>query len=173
MSKKRSQEPLLFTNQPISKTPSNHNMQEIYTNRHEREQQKEDNHIVETKKRVKKEAIPDDISMDVTKKESKSNQEKSQSNQEKSQSNQKKSRSSMSRVKPFKEMNKVERIEYLLNFPKVLPPAPCVIYTANNRYQGFLTEYADNRVTIQSPDQSSNTILLEDIKNVIMIGIKR
>ncbi|MDN3015056.1 CotO family spore coat protein [Paenibacillus sp. BSR1-1] len=159
MSKKRSQEPLLFTNQPISQTPSNHNMQEIYTNRHEREQQKEDNHIVETKKRVKKEAIPDDIAMDVNKKESKTNQEKIQS--------------SMSRVKPFKEMNIVERIEYLLNFPKVLPPAPCVIYTAKNRYQGYITEYADNRVTIQSPDQSSNTILLEDIKNVIMIGIKR
>ncbi|MEH7336653.1 CotO family spore coat protein [Neobacillus drentensis] len=159
MPKKRSQEPLLFINQPISKTPSNQNMQEVYTNRHEREQQKEDNHKVETKNKVKKEAMPDDIVMEAAKKESKPQQEKSQS--------------IFSRVKPFKEMNIKERIEYLLNFPKVLPPPPCVIYTSENRYQGILIEYTDNRVTIQSPDQSTNTILLEDIKNVIMIGIKR
>ncbi|WP_223592799.1 CotO family spore coat protein [Neobacillus bataviensis] len=159
MSKKRSQEPLLFINQPISKTPSNQNMQEVYTNRHEREEQKEENHKVETKKSIKKEALLDDIAMEVAKKESKTHQMKSQS--------------SFSRVKPFKEMNIKERIEYLLNFPKVLPPPPCVIYTSDNRYQGILIEYTDNRVTIKSPDQSTNTILLEDIKNVIMIGIKR
>ena len=33
MSKKKSQGPLLYVNQPFSRTPSNHNMQEIYTNK--------------------------------------------------------------------------------------------------------------------------------------------
>ncbi|MGG3469848.1 CotO family spore coat protein [Neobacillus pocheonensis] len=159
MSKKRSQEPLLFINQSNSKTPLNNNMQEIYTNRQEKELPKEEIPKEEPKMKAKKDAIHQPIQKDIPKTEVASHQENKQP--------------SFSRVKPFKEMDIKERLEYLINFPKVLPPAPCVLYTVDKSYQGYLKEYADNQVTIQLPNQSIKTVAFEDIKNVVMIGIKR
>jgi len=110
MSKKRSQEPLLFINQSNSKTPLNHNMQEIYTNRQEKELPKEDIPKEEPKMKAKKDVIHQPIQIDIAKAEVASHKENKQT--------------SFSRVKPFKEMDIKERLEYLINFPKVLPPAP-------------------------------------------------
>ncbi|WP_160720809.1 CotO family spore coat protein [Bacillus sp. USDA818B3_A] len=84
-----------------------------------------------------------------------------------------KQRSPIKRVKPFKEMGLYERLDYLLNFPKVLPPVPCVFYTAEGNFQGYLTEYTDQHVTIRFHDQTIRTIPLEHMNNVVMIGIKR
>ena len=85
---------------------------------------------------------------------------------------QEKHRTSFSRVKPFKEMDLNERLDYLINFPKVLPPVPCVFYTVEKNYQGYLNEYAEDQVTIKFHDQTSKTLSLDAIKDVLMIGIK-
>ncbi|PFO06229.1 hypothetical protein COJ85_07780 [Bacillus sp. AFS076308] len=84
-----------------------------------------------------------------------------------------KQRSFLKRVKPFKEMELLERLDYLINFPKVLPPVPCVFYTARGNFQGYLTEYTDQDVTIRFHNQTLKTIPLEQLTNVIMIGIQR
>lgn len=159
MSKKRSQEPLLFINLP-SKTPSNYNMQEIYTNKHEKEQNNNEDLNKKKLSPAKKEVSNEPMSNDTGKKEAPVPHGKNAT-------------SSFSRVKPFKQMDLKERLEYLVNFPKVLPPVPCVLYTLDNKYQGYLTEFADNLVTIQFQDQTTKILPFEEIKNVIMIGIKR
>lgn len=86
---------------------------------------------------------------------------------------QEKKRTAMNRVKPFKEMDIQERLDYLINFPKVLPPVPCVFYTDQNNYQGYLSEYDDQQITIKLYDQTNKTIPLHELKNILMIGIKR
>ena len=84
-----------------------------------------------------------------------------------------KQRTSLNRVKPFKDMGILERLDYLINFPKVLPPVPCVFYTAEENYHGFLTEYDQHQIVIQIHDQTSITIPVEELKSVMMIGIRR
>lgn len=69
-------------------------------------------------------------------------------------------------------MNVCERLEYLGNFPKSLSPVPCVFYTEEKNYQGYLLSYTENEVTIQIPNQTSETIPANQITNVIMIGLK-
>ncbi|MEH7417909.1 CotO family spore coat protein, partial [Neobacillus drentensis] len=83
------------------------------------------------------------------------------------------SRSSLKKVKPFKEMDLNERLNYLINFPKVLSPVTCVFSTEKRKVQGYLTEYTDQFVTISLKNQTSETIPLEQLTNVMMIGIKR
>ena len=45
---------------------------------------------------------------------------------------------SFNRVKSFKEMNTIERLNYLVHFPKLLPPVPCVFVTKSRSVKGFL-----------------------------------
>jgi hypothetical protein len=67
----------------------------------------------------------------------------------------------------------MERLEYLENFPKALPPAPCVFYTEEKNLQGYLVEYNEQDVTIRFPNQTTETISLKNLKDVMMIGIKK
>lgn len=169
MSSKKQQGPLLYIYQPFSRTPSKINMQEVYTNRQETEPPKEEKQIgEEVNKKIslaKKEVLLEPIPIKVTKSE---NQQTTSSAPQYDRQ-----RPSFSRVKPFKELNLMERLDYLINFPKVLPPVPCVFYTANKNYQGYLIEYTDQQVTIQFHDQNTETIALDELKDIIMIGIKK
>ncbi|WP_066071222.1 CotO family spore coat protein [Neobacillus soli] len=163
MSKKRSQGPLLYVNQPLSGTSSNNNMQEVYTSKLDQEKLLEEKQQVKavrkkhspTKQEIEHEAI---------------SVEEVQSSS--STRDQEKHRPSFSRVKPFKEMKLNERLDYLINFPKVLPPVPCVFYTIEKSYQGYLTKYDEDQVTIKFHDQTSKTLPVGAIKDVLMIGIK-
>ncbi|MFK9095472.1 CotO family spore coat protein [Bacillus salipaludis] len=162
MSKIRSKGPLLYVHQPFSRTPTNNNMQEIYTNKEKQEPQEELPLRNENQKKIslaKKELFQEPIPIEVAK------SEKPQASHQQ--------RASFSRVKPFKEMELKERLDYLINFPKVLPPVPCNFYTTEENYQGYLKEYDHHQVTIQFHDQTSKTIPFEELKDVIMIGIKK
>lgn len=161
MSKKSGQGPLLYIYQPLTRTHSDYNMQEVYTNKSEL-QQKE----LEQEPRqngVRKQKLQGLVPIEVSANE----------NQKGEASHRDKSHSSFKPVKPFKEMNLTERLDYLLHFPKVLPPAPCIFYTANENYQGYLADYEKDLVTIQFPDQTTKTIPVSQLTNVIIIGIKR
>jgi len=162
---KKSQGPMLFVNQSFLRPPSNLNMQEVYTNRQELAPFEDAPPMLEETKKtnpIAKEEI-------VLEKKVKSKEPEVDS-----ESNQKgKHRHSLKRVKPFKEMDLLERLDYLTNFPKVLPPVPCVFYTTQGNYQGYLTEYTDQYVTLQFHDQTSKTLPLEQLTNIIMIGLKR
>ncbi|WP_312471270.1 CotO family spore coat protein [Neobacillus sp.] len=167
MSKKKSIEPLIYVNQSFSRTTSNKNMQEIYTSKQEKEHLIEEKAGNVSKRKIslaKKELKHEPIPIEVV---------NSENPQPISSAQDQKQRASFKRVKPFKEMELNERLDYLINFPKVLPPVPCVFYTAEESYQGYLVDYDNHQLTIQFHDQTSKTLSLNELKDVIMIGIKK
>jgi hypothetical protein len=169
MSKRKSLEPLLYVYQPFSRTPANINMQEVYRNRQGMEQPEEEKQPgIEKKKKIslaKREVLSEQIPMEIMKPE---NQQTTSSPPLADIQ-----RSSFSRVKPFKEMDVLERLDYLINFPKVLPPVPCVFNTVEGSYQGYLSKSDENQVTIKFHDQTTKTLPLDSIKEVMMIGIRK
>jgi hypothetical protein len=166
MSKKSGQRPLLFIDQPFTRTPSDYNMQEVYTNKRELGQKELEQELGQRDKRKPKkgafqELVPIELSANETQ------------TADDAATHHEKSHSSFKRVKSFKEMNLTERLDYLFHFPKVLPPVPCVFFTTHQNYQGYLTNYENDQVTIQFHDQTTKTIPVAQITNVIMIGINR
>lgn len=75
------------------------------------------------------------------------------------------------RLKSFKEMGIVEKLEYLLYFPKQLPPVPCIVITATENIRGFVVDLTEENVDIKLMDQSIVTIKISTIQEVRMIGI--
>ncbi|WP_066368597.1 CotO family spore coat protein [Neobacillus fumarioli] len=162
MSNNRSQGPLLYIDQPFSRPPAALNMQEVYTNKSELKQSGFEQMLEpKGKRKTKKGEQQEPVQMEL------SNQPPDEA-----VSHQEKRHSSFKRVKPFREMNLTERLEYLLHFPKALPPVPCIFYTADQNHQGYLANFADDQVTIQFPDQTTITIPVSQLNNVMMIGIK-
>ncbi|MDR6124533.1 hypothetical protein QFZ87_004130 [Bacillus sp. SLBN-46] len=165
MSTKKNQGPLLYVNQPFSRIPSNTNMQEIYISKGKQEDLEEVKPVeTESKKNIslaKKEIVQEAE----TKKEATLPSSDNLHQQE--------PKPSFKRVKPFKDLDLKERLDYLINFPKVLPPVPCVFYTNEENYTGYLTANDDFQITIQFHDQSTIDIPLVELKDIIMIGIKR
>ncbi|MFS0778936.1 CotO family spore coat protein [Neobacillus sp. 3P2-tot-E-2] len=165
MEKKTKRGPLLYVSQTFLDTPVK-NMQEIFTNRQEVQLPLEEPKLEEesNKKVFEVSLAKTDLPKESKVKEVKQ-EKKTQSNQEKQRA--------FNRVKGFKEMDLKERLEYLDNFPKALPPVPCVFYTEEKNYQGYLVEYNEQDVTIRFPNQTTETIPLKNLKDVLMIGIKR
>ncbi|WHY87784.1 CotO family spore coat protein [Neobacillus novalis] len=161
MSNKKSHRPRLYVDQSFSRGPSNSNMQEVYTNKREQEQGGDTRRKISLAKKELIEPIPIEPY----------NSEDSQPAS--TTQHHERHKSSFKRVKPFKDMNLNERLDYLINFPKVLPPVPCVFYTAEKNYQGYLKEYTGSQVTIQFHDQTSKAFPLDELKDIIMIGIKK
>ncbi|MEH7493398.1 CotO family spore coat protein [Neobacillus niacini] len=165
MEKKTKRGPLLYVSQTFLDTPVK-NMQEVFTNRQEVQLPLEEPKLEEESK---KKVFEVSLAKTDLPKESKVKEVKQEN---KTQSNQEKQRA-FNRVKGFKEMDLMERLEYLDNFPKALPPVPCVFYTEEKNYQGYLVEYNEQDVTIRFPNQTTETIPLKNLKDVLMIGIKR
>jgi len=68
-------------------------------------------------------------------------------------------------------MTITERLEYLLNFPKQLPPVPCIVITINENVRGFVTALDGEKVELKLMDQTLTTINVHTIQEVKMIGI--
>ncbi|MBV7508495.1 spore coat CotO family protein [Bacillus sp. sid0103] len=175
MSKKMSKGPLLYIHQPFSRPPAT-NMQETYTIKQELIEQEEENPSEEEGKKklslAKQELVPEQIKKGVKKEENSSPTRHMKSLASPTQFQDKK-RTSLNRVKPFKQMNLGERLDYLLNYPKALPPAPCVFVTEENSYQGYLMEYDGQNVTIRFHDQTTKSVPVHALKNVMLIGIRK
>ncbi|MDR7000782.1 CotO family spore coat protein [Neobacillus niacini] len=164
MTEKKNQGPLLYIYQPFSKTPSI-KMQEVYTSKQEKPLPIVENHQKGESKRksLKEEPNQETVPIEITVSEKKAVDTVEKSNKQKY---------SFRKVKSFKEMNMKERLEYLVGFPKALPPVPCVFYTRDKNYQGYLQDYQGQEITIQFHDQTIKTIPVGELKDVIMIGIK-
>jgi hypothetical protein len=175
MSTKKSKGPLLYIHQPFARTPAT-NMQDTYTTREELVVEEERPSEDESKKKIslaKKEIIPEQINKDVKKLENPSTTPQTKTPETSATTHQKRQHTTFNRVKPFKEMNIEERLDYLINYPKVLPPAPCVFATEEKNYQGYLIEYDGQEATIRFHDQSTKTVPVHELKNVLLIGIKK
>ncbi|MBS4212123.1 MULTISPECIES: CotO family spore coat protein [Neobacillus] len=165
MSNTKNQGPFFNIGQPFSRNHTNQNMQEIFRIKidAEPEAEEEENLSTEENKKIVTNANRGAESLDAkTEKKNSASSIPPEHN-----------RSAFKRVKPFKEMSVKERLEYLINFPKVLPPVPCVFYTKDEKHLGYLTSYEDNQITIQYHNKMQKTFYADEITNVIMIGIKR
>ncbi|WP_026583734.1 CotO family spore coat protein [Bacillus sp. J33] len=79
---------------------------------------------------------------------------------------------SFQRVKSFKEMNTAERIDYLIDFPKQLPPIPCIFETDEKAKRGFLLSKDEERIQVKLFDESVEQIRIQSIKEIKMIGLR-
>ncbi|MFP7295802.1 CotO family spore coat protein [Neobacillus niacini] len=166
MEKRTKRGPLLYVSQTFLNTPMK-NMQEVFTNRQEVQLPIEEP-VIEEESNKKKSFEVSLAKTDLPKETKDKDLKKDQS----IQSKQEKPRT-FNKVKGFREMNLKERLEYLENFPKALPPVPCVFYTEEKNLQGYLVEYNEQEVTIRFPNQTTETIPFKELKDVMMIGIKR
>jgi Spore coat protein CotO len=79
---------------------------------------------------------------------------------------------SFNRVKSFKEMNTVERLNYLVHFPKLLPPVPCVFVTKSRSVKGFLVNKTEDAIEIKQFNDQMMQISIGELIEVKMIGLK-
>lgn len=163
---KKTQGPLLYIYQPFSRTPVNQNMQDVFVNKR-KVQEPIREPVVEEIIEIEVENRMDSPSISIVNKEleSKLIQEKDVP--------EKKAAPSFNKVKPFKEMGLIERLEYLNNFPKVLPPVSCIFYTIKGNFQGILSNYENDQLTIRLPNQTTKLIPLAELTNVVMMGLKQ
>lgn len=154
MSSQKSGGPLLYIHQPFTRPPSV-KMQEVFKNKQETLLPEAEKNTIWAEEKVS-EYVP--VSIEVPKTEKIQNEQTT---------------SSFNRVKSFKEMDLKERLEYLINFPKVLPPVPCVFYTADHNYQGYLIDYKEDQITIEFHDKTTKDLTVSELIDVIMIGIRK
>ncbi|WP_071393929.1 CotO family spore coat protein [Bacillus tuaregi] len=79
---------------------------------------------------------------------------------------------SFKRVKSFKEMNTVEKLNYLEHFPKLLPPVPCIFVTGSSSVRGFLMNKTEDSVEIKQFNEKILQIPIEQITDVKMLGLQ-
>lgn len=164
MEKKTKRGPLLYVSQTFLDTPVK-NMQEVFTNRQEVQLPIEEPELEEESN--KKKFFEVSLAKTEIPKEPKEKEVKQVHNIQKEKPR------TFNKVKGFREMDLMERLEYLENFPKALPSVPCVFYTEEKNLQGYLVAYNEQDVTIRFPNQTTETISLKNLKDVLMIGIKR
>lgn len=182
MPKKQQKEPFLHIQQTGIKPPVGH-MQEIFISRIAEKEKKElakehleqhdDKSVAEEKK--------------ATQADRKNEQEliiKNQENEEKeledrktnpssfSANQERKPRSSFQRLKGFKEMTIMERVNYLVDFPKQIPPVSCIFETEEKTVRGIFVGKTDDSIDIRKHDGKITTIPIESLKDVKMIGLR-
>lgn len=75
------------------------------------------------------------------------------------------------KVKSFREMDTLERLDYLHNFPKQLPPVPCLFQTENKAIRGYLNGKKNDEIEVLLFDKTSKTLSVKELKSVRMIGL--
>ncbi|MCQ6274290.1 hypothetical protein JMM81_04775 [Bacillus sp. V3B] len=98
--------------------------------------------------------------------------EKEQKEDKASANKQKQHSYSFKRVKSFKEMSTTEKLNYLVHFPKLLPPVPCIFITGNSSVRGFLMNRTEESVEIKQFNETIMHIPIENLTDVKMIGLQ-
>lgn len=75
------------------------------------------------------------------------------------------------RLKTFREMDIEEKLDYLHQFPKQLPPVPCLFQTANKALRGLLLDKTDDHIVLRLLDKSEATVGIKDLIEIRMIGL--
>lgn len=173
MSERKQLEPLFYVQQPAVLFPKA-NMQELYSSK------KDDRSKQKQVTQLKEKSNTDNLFKEVNK-----NEEKIQEIQEAydSRVGEAENKSSMwtrskrgysfQRVKSFKEMDTIERLSYLVNLPKQLPPVPCVFEIDEQTIKGTLIGKTDDFIEILQLDKKIKTVPINAVNEVRMIGIGR
>lgn len=76
------------------------------------------------------------------------------------------------RLKSFREMGIEERLTYLYNFPKQLPPVACILTVEENQQiRGFIIGKDERAVTVKLMDGEEISLFTKKITEVRMVGI--
>lgn len=181
---KKTKEPMLYIHQPNFKMPEI-KMQEVYSAKNAKKQdaadrQAKDNHKKSKPAGQREESIFGPASPELGSGERKEDVQSAIGDyqdahlEKKEEESRKQGFFSFQRVKPFKEMDVEERLKYLLNFPKQLPPVPCLISTEEKTYRGIVQSMPTvSEVEIKLMDQSLETINIKSIKEIRMIGFTK
>ncbi|ASV66204.1 CotO family spore coat protein [Cytobacillus sp. FSL W7-1323] len=152
----KKKKPLLYVQQSNLPSPST-SMQSTYSSKNEVEE--------EEKEVITNSSI--DEQGEVEKKE-----EHVQQVLEEYEESQSESEQGFNRVKSFKDMNVQERIDYLLHFPKQLPPVPCLFISDDKHIRGFIELKQGNELMIKTLSGSMQTIHIHSIKSIKMVGFR-
>lgn len=79
---------------------------------------------------------------------------------------------SFTQVKSFKDMEIQEKLNYLENFPKQLPPVPCIFTTENSSIKGFLVQSTDDMIEIKQFNNKKVELSSNDLIDIRMLGLK-
>lgn len=186
-SQQRKREPLLYIHQPEFQPPEG-KMQESFSakqaekRKQQLKQKKPQNTSADgvEKKPAKKKEVHEESVLDSTtnKNETPLSAEQVQKTIEEydhtsTNDNQKRHQHGFSfrRVKPFREMDVHERLDYLANFPKQLPPVPCLFQTENKAMRGILIEKGTDQVVLKLFDKTEVAVPVEEIIEVRIIGL--
>ncbi len=188
MTKKQQKEPFLHIQQTGIKAPVGH-MQEIFISSiAEKEKKEQAKHINEhhgehgvgsEKKAVPLQVMDEQAKMTLEKSkeenEEKKDDERSQSSTPTSNSaNQERKRgTSFQRLKSFKEMSILERINYLVDFPRQLTPVSCIFETEEKQVRGILIGKSDETIEIRKQDGKMTPININLLTDIKMIGLRR
>lgn len=77
----------------------------------------------------------------------------------------------LSKKKPFKQLTIDEKIEYLQNYPALLPPVYCFYQLDTFTVQGKLEEVTETELKIVQKNQTQKTIERKSIKNILLPGL--
>ncbi len=194
-------EPLLFITQPSSIEPPKVKMQEVFSakkaeetkrnqqkKQHREEKEKpiftnrQEAKLVKETKKVKKQKIHylNDLGEEtgvfgtpLKKAEDTGAEEKNQKAQDEKveQRDKRQPGTFFKRVKSFREMTTAERLDYLVHFPKQLPPVPCLFETEDTAVRGYLKSKTEDEVEVLLFNKMVKTLPVRDIKSVRMIGM--
>jgi hypothetical protein len=162
--KTKSKKPLLYIHQPdLHEVTSN--MQSSYrSSKPKPDSSEQKDSVLKKKKREYLQADPHSIQaeIEIEQKEKKETQPK----QEESTGN-----FGFKKVKPFREMNLAEKLEYLTEFGDGKAPFPCIFATENESYKGVIFSTKGAEVEIK-PFQGEHVKLNKtDITSIKMIGL--
>ncbi|MGM7680887.1 CotO family spore coat protein [Cytobacillus sp. Hm23] len=77
-----------------------------------------------------------------------------------------------SSIKPFKEMDLVEKVKFLANPPKQLPRVKCKIKTINDMFEGTIIEQTDEKISMHLIDTGDTiTINIDEVELITMVGL--
>lgn len=80
---------------------------------------------------------------------------------------------SLKRIKGFKEMSMEEKLDYLVDFPKALPPVPCIFSIGNRFIRGYLLSKMNHEIEIKTFDDKQLHISISELKDIQLIGEKQ
>ncbi|MCT2342771.1 CotO family spore coat protein [Niallia taxi] len=76
------------------------------------------------------------------------------------------------KLKSFRDMDVEEKLIYLFNFPKQLPPVACIVTVADGQqFRGFIIGKADKTVTVKLMDGEEISLFTKKIIEVKMVGM--
>ncbi|WP_264736922.1 spore coat CotO family protein [Cytobacillus firmus] len=181
MAEKKLKEPLFYIQQPSFQFPETR-MQTVYSSRKaelDRKQEQKDS-VPEPADKINDQPIPEEkIEKNMTEVKVQAAIEEFEAGREEKKESAsfafttEKRKPAFNRVKSFKEMDTLERLDYLIEFPKQLPPIPCIFETGEKAIRGFLVSKNEGSIEVKLFDESIEQISLQSLNAVKMIGLRR